>query len=237
MTKTVCFHCGEFKFGAFNSCRLCKRGPETDYELVMSLALTDHYFDLATLKAMGRDIKSGKPLHLEEKTRENLLTALAAMKEKTEIKFDKSARNSSHRKIRKKEDNVDLNIKKIIFPVIVVTVIFLTLYYFAYPYRSYSECLHKEIQAGGTQESSENFCWEVLDQDNLRNYGLNPLKGDFVLYNIFSNKPGAVSAGDDGAELNEAIATEGTANDTMTMEDVSNEAMAAVEDATTASAY
>lgn len=31
---------------------------------VLSLAMTDHYFDLATMKQMGAAVKEGKPPHL-----------------------------------------------------------------------------------------------------------------------------------------------------------------------------
>lgn len=53
MTQAVCFKCGEMKHGAFTDCPHCGGRPVTDDELVLSLAMTDHYFDLATMKQMG----------------------------------------------------------------------------------------------------------------------------------------------------------------------------------------
>ena len=53
MTQAVCFKCGEIKFGAFVLCPHCNARPSADEELVLSLAMTDHYFDLATMKQMG----------------------------------------------------------------------------------------------------------------------------------------------------------------------------------------
>ena len=50
MTQAVCFKCGEIKFGAFVLCPHCNARPSADEELVLSLAMTDHYFDLATMK-------------------------------------------------------------------------------------------------------------------------------------------------------------------------------------------
>ena len=47
------FKCGEIKFGAFVLCPHCNARPSADEELVLSLAMTDHYFDLATMKQMG----------------------------------------------------------------------------------------------------------------------------------------------------------------------------------------
>ena len=44
MTTAVCFRCGELKFGAFCPCQ-CGAMPQTEDELAISLAMTDHYFD------------------------------------------------------------------------------------------------------------------------------------------------------------------------------------------------
>ena len=47
---------------------------EDDYALSMSM--TDHYFDVEGLKAMGLSVKQGKPPHLSPETREMLLKAV-----------------------------------------------------------------------------------------------------------------------------------------------------------------
>ncbi len=230
LTKAVCFNCGEFKLGAFRACSLCKRGPETDDQLVMSLALTDHYFDLQTLKVMGKDIKNGKVLQLDEQTRENLLSSLAKVKETTGIKFDRPAREPSSPPQKMQETPFRRKMSVILFVIALLTAIVLAGYATAYPYRSYDECVNEEIKLGGSAESSENFCWEERDKDNLREFGLNPLREDFLLYGLvkmiipnsgdhFDLKTARPVEGDaNAAVLNEAIETEGTANDSMTME-------------------
>ncbi len=73
MTVAVCFHCGELKFGAFCPCNECGQTPETDDDLVLSLAMTDHFFDRSTLEGMGRQVKRGKPPRLDDQTRSMLL--------------------------------------------------------------------------------------------------------------------------------------------------------------------
>ena len=80
MTQAICFNCGELKFGAFVECKKCSTRPRTDDEFVLSLAMTDHYFDLLTLGKMGDSVKSGNPPKLDDETRKNLLTNLAEIK-------------------------------------------------------------------------------------------------------------------------------------------------------------
>ncbi len=77
MTQAVCFSCGEMKFGAFAECPSCGGRPQTDDDFVLSLAMTDHYFKMDTMLQMGQSIKEGKPPHLDEATRKNLLSELA----------------------------------------------------------------------------------------------------------------------------------------------------------------
>ncbi|ANE54044.1 hypothetical protein [Methylomonas sp. DH-1] len=80
MTQAVCFKCGEIKFGAFVLCPNCNARPAADEELILSLAMTDHYFDLATMKQMGAAIKNGNPPHLDEKSRQDLQKQLEEFK-------------------------------------------------------------------------------------------------------------------------------------------------------------
>lgn len=221
LTKAVCFNCGEFKMGAFNVCRLCKRVPETDDELVLSLALTDHYFDLKTLKIMGKDIQNGLPLKLDGQTRENLISALANLKETTGIKLGKppaTQASSSQKAVIKKARN--LAAAKFLAIACMLMGLVMAAYVTAYPYRSYDECVNEEIKSGGTTDSAENFCWEQRDQGNLREFGLNPLREDFVIYGaarrVLSNDSSQFDPSTaQPVELNEAVATEGYANDTI----------------------
>jgi hypothetical protein len=73
LTIAVCWKCGESKFGAFTPCGKCKAMPGSEDDLALSLAMTDHYFDMATLKQMGASIASGNPPQLDPETRENLI--------------------------------------------------------------------------------------------------------------------------------------------------------------------
>jgi hypothetical protein len=76
MTQAVCVKCGEIKHGAFTNCHHCAARPVTDDELVISLAMTDHYFEATTMKQMGAAVAAGKTPHLDEKTRHDLLKQL-----------------------------------------------------------------------------------------------------------------------------------------------------------------
>lgn len=76
MTKAVCVFCGDMKFGAFNACKACSRRPTADDDVILSLAMTDHYFSDSDLSNMGCNIKLGKPPKLDEETRKNLQKTL-----------------------------------------------------------------------------------------------------------------------------------------------------------------
>ena len=66
MTKAVCFQCGHLKFGSFLPCDLCQAKPQTDEELIVSMAMSDHYFDQPTMESMGKYIKeNGHPPQLD----------------------------------------------------------------------------------------------------------------------------------------------------------------------------
>ena len=73
MTTAVCFKCGVIKFGAFVPCPECSACPQTEDDLALSLAMTDHYFDRPTLEQMGAAIRDGKPPHLEPDTHARLI--------------------------------------------------------------------------------------------------------------------------------------------------------------------
>lgn len=131
MTKAVCFNCGKFKFGAFKTCGSCKRAPETDDQLAMSSTLTDHYFDLPTLKAMGKDIKNGKSLRLDPQTKENQLSGLGALKETTGIQFNQSIKRESTLSKKPHEKPVGRNMATILFAMMLLMIIFLAAYLMA----------------------------------------------------------------------------------------------------------
>jgi hypothetical protein len=80
VTQAVCFKCGEIKFGAFVACNHCGDTPSSDDDLVLSLAMTDHYFALDVMRQMGQSIKQGTRPHLDEETRKNLLENLAQLR-------------------------------------------------------------------------------------------------------------------------------------------------------------
>src|ERR1700676_4348489 len=80
MTQAVCFNCGDIKWGAFSNCENCGARPKTDDELMLSLAFTDHYFDLAKLQKIGRDIGAGRPPQLDQSTKDKLRPAVREAK-------------------------------------------------------------------------------------------------------------------------------------------------------------
>ncbi len=74
--STLRYSCGEIKHGAFNLCPKCNSIPNTDENLALSLALTDHYFDKNNLDKMSQTIKSGEKINLDIKTKNNLIEQL-----------------------------------------------------------------------------------------------------------------------------------------------------------------
>jgi hypothetical protein len=80
MTQAVCFKCGGLKWGAFSGCDTCGAYPQSDDDLMLSLAFTDHHFDRASLKRIGADIAAGERPQLDPTTREKLLPAVQEAK-------------------------------------------------------------------------------------------------------------------------------------------------------------
>jgi hypothetical protein len=65
MTLAVCFKCGKMKFGALVPCPECGAEPQTDDDMAISFAMTDHHFDMNTLEAMGQRVAEGSPPRLD----------------------------------------------------------------------------------------------------------------------------------------------------------------------------
>jgi hypothetical protein len=76
MTMAVCFKCGAIKFGAFVPCPECRAGPQTEDDVALSLAMTDHYHGMPALEQMGADIRAGRPPRLDPQTRRQLLAGM-----------------------------------------------------------------------------------------------------------------------------------------------------------------
>jgi hypothetical protein len=75
MTVAICVECGAFKHGAFNRCDSCGFRPVDDYDMAYSLALSDHYFALETLRQIGSAIpRSGRPSLPPEQEKQMLAT-------------------------------------------------------------------------------------------------------------------------------------------------------------------
>jgi hypothetical protein len=85
MTQAVCFKCGDIKWGAFNHCEGCGTRPKSDDELMLSLAFTDHYFDLPKLQQIGHGIAAGTPPQLAQSFRDKLYPAVQEAKAITGI--------------------------------------------------------------------------------------------------------------------------------------------------------
>ena len=89
MTEAVCFNCGDLKRGAFSNCENCGAHPQSDDDLMLSLAITDHYFDHAGLEQIGRDIAAGRFPQLDQTTKEKLRPAVLEAKRILGIGRDK----------------------------------------------------------------------------------------------------------------------------------------------------
>ena len=73
MTVAVCFNCGRMKVGAFSKCGECAVLPESEDDLVLSLVMTDHYFDFQELEKMGDSVSKGKPPHVDPESYDDLV--------------------------------------------------------------------------------------------------------------------------------------------------------------------
>jgi hypothetical protein len=73
MTQAVCYRCGVIKFGAFVPCPDCGAMPDNEDDLALSLAMTDHYIDMPTLRRMGESIQGGVVPHLDPQTHAQLV--------------------------------------------------------------------------------------------------------------------------------------------------------------------
>lgn len=83
MTVAVCHKCGDFKWGAFNPCEKCGAQPRSDAEVALCLAMSDHYYDEATLKGFSAEIQAGRPASVDPvflKKKQDDLTSPAGLK-------------------------------------------------------------------------------------------------------------------------------------------------------------
>jgi len=80
MTKALCWQCGEFKFGAFNPCPACISEPPDEYEIMVSLLLTDHYHTENELLSLQERIRRGAKVEITEEMRTALLPAVEVAK-------------------------------------------------------------------------------------------------------------------------------------------------------------
>lgn len=76
MTRAVCFNCGEIKWGALGNCKACGARPQSDDDLMLALALTDHYLDKAGLQKFASNIKAGNRPKLSESLRQQFAPAI-----------------------------------------------------------------------------------------------------------------------------------------------------------------
>ena len=80
MTKAICWQCGEFKFGAFLPCSACNSEPTDDYEIMVSLLLTDNDHSEDELLSLQERIRRGANVEITEEMRTALLPAVEVAK-------------------------------------------------------------------------------------------------------------------------------------------------------------
>jgi len=76
MTIAVCFRCGTIKHGAFAPCPDCAAHPQTEDEMALSVALTDHFFDMVALEFFSGALRDGRTLRLNSKQRDELVQTI-----------------------------------------------------------------------------------------------------------------------------------------------------------------
>lgn len=82
MTVAICYKCGEFKKYAFAPCPKCHTVPHTDEELMLSLVMSDHYFDRTILEQDSKAIKEGMVPAIDQETRKRLSNEIAEFRKK-----------------------------------------------------------------------------------------------------------------------------------------------------------
>lgn len=86
MKQAVCFSCGEVKPGALARCPLCGKLPESDEDLLLSLALSSRNLGGVSLEVAGRDIKEGRRPRLDEQTLDRLRAQIEEFKKAPIVK-------------------------------------------------------------------------------------------------------------------------------------------------------
>jgi len=81
MTHAICFSCGEDKSGSFVECPACKSFPQSDDDMVLSMALNDNYLNLPTLQKISADIKIGEKVGLDPASLKSLLPEVIKFRE------------------------------------------------------------------------------------------------------------------------------------------------------------
>jgi hypothetical protein len=66
LTIAICLKCGATKFGALTPCEACAHMPGTERDVIYSMALSDHYMDVAKLQELADLIKRGRQLQLPQ---------------------------------------------------------------------------------------------------------------------------------------------------------------------------
>ncbi len=76
MTTAVCFNCGSIKFGAFMKCPKCGYQPIKDDDMVISLAMTDHYLQEDDLKKISQAMARGIKPNIDDEFKKDLLKTI-----------------------------------------------------------------------------------------------------------------------------------------------------------------
>ncbi len=87
MTTAICYNCGKFKTSAFIPCYQCGAIPKQDDDIILSLALTDHFFDRNTLTNLGETIQNGEQVQLDAQTQAVLRQKLQEPETASMIKY------------------------------------------------------------------------------------------------------------------------------------------------------
>jgi Sigma-70 factor, region 1.1 len=78
VTTAVCVSCGARKTGVFTECSECDYLPETEREVIYSLACSDRHRDVADLDQISRDIADGARVRLSREEEDLLRPAAQA---------------------------------------------------------------------------------------------------------------------------------------------------------------
>ena len=79
MTTAVCYKCGAIKLGCWTTCDRCRVSPSSEDELVVSMALSDHFLNSRALLRLSEHVAAGLGVEVDPPMRASVLNTIRSM--------------------------------------------------------------------------------------------------------------------------------------------------------------